>query len=128
MAKHAGKPSPTRLWPVALWGKERKSRGGEEKKSMWKGKEKDSEGTQADVQAAIPADSILLFLFFSSLPPSLLYSPFLCSSNPPLVRLIFKPSVSVRSDLGAPEEKKECTRGRKDRERQPKVKLGIRLM
>lgn len=47
---------------------------------MWKGKEEDSEGTQADVQATIPADSIL--------PPSLsllltnLISP-LCLSGAP---------------------------------------------
>lgn len=50
-AKHTGKPSITRLWAVALQGKERKSRG-EERTSMWKGKEEDSKGTKADVQVA----------------------------------------------------------------------------
>lgn len=110
MAKHTGKPSPTRLWPVALLGKERKSRGGEEKKSMWKGKEEDSEGTQADVQAAIPADSILLSLSLFFSPSSLFRLPFLCSSNPSCPPHLQPLSVSVCSDLGAPEEKKEIKR------------------
>lgn len=59
--EHTGKPSPTRLWPVALQGTERKSRGGEERTSMWKGKEEDSKGTEADVQKAVPANSIFAF-------------------------------------------------------------------
>lgn len=90
---------------------EEQRRRGEERKSMWKGKEEDSEGTQADVQAAIPADSILLFFFFSSL----LCSSFLCSSNPSCPPHLQTLSFSVCSDLGAPEEKKQS---RKEGERE----------
>lgn len=32
----------------------------EDRKTMWKGKGEDSAGTRADVQTAVPADSILL--------------------------------------------------------------------
>lgn len=104
---------------------EEQRRRGEERKSMWKGKEEDSEGTQADVQAAIPADSILLFFFFSSL----LCSSFLCSSNPSCPPHLQTLSFSVCSDLGAPEEKKQSRKeGEREKGKQPKVKLGIRLM
>lgn len=129
MAKHAGKPSPTRLWPVALQGKERKSRGGEERKSMWKGKEEDSEGTQADVQGAIPADSILLSFFLSSLS----CSPLFCSTNPSCPPHLLPLSVFVCSDLGSQEEKTEskkdgmCEREKKERVKE-RLKVGIRMM
>lgn len=73
---------------------EEQRRRGEERKSMWKGKEEDSEGTQADVQAAIPADSILLFFFFLLSPLlvfPLLLKPLLSasSSNPLFLCLLW---------------------------------------
>lgn len=72
---------------------------------MWKGKEEDSEGTQADVQAAIPADSILLSFFSFLFSSSARLSPApQTPSRPPHLQTL---SVSVCSDLGAPEEKEE---------------------
>lgn len=112
MAKHTGKPSPTRLWPVALLGKERKSRGGEEKKSMWKGKEEDSEGTQADVQAAIPADSILLSLSLSFFLLPLSSACLSSAPQTPLVRLIFNPSLSLSALILVPQRRRKKSRER----------------
>lgn len=64
MEEHAGKPS--QITACGTPGKREEEQRREERRSMWKGKGEDSEGTRAEVQGAVPADSIqALLLFFS---------------------------------------------------------------
>jgi len=112
VAKQAAKPSPARLWPVALQGKERKSRGGKRGRACGKVKERTARGhgqMSKQPYLQIPFCSPFFFLLLSSAPQS------------PLVRLIFKTRpFSVCSDLCAPEEKKDSKKGER-RERRKKT-------
>lgn len=60
MEEHAGKPS--QITACGTPGKREEEQRREERRSMWKGKGEDSEGTRAEVQ--VPADSIQALLLF----------------------------------------------------------------